>query len=263
MTPGPASRRGNGLLSSAWGPLVDVDPQVADELLIRLAAAQVAAYVEGVDGVGPEQPHGLERLWVDPERADAARSVLVALHADLASPEPLIRPVDRSLDPGLDPGLVPLDPPTLGPAGPAPLDEDALFQQIVLGYAATASEPEVDWPDRPTSEFPPRRRKTDPPRREPVEALPAWVEPDELEPEEDDHFVPPAPPPLRWFHPRTILATLAIVAGILAIFAPAVLQLPDSNGSRVLGMALLLSGAGALVWWMRDSFSDPDDGAIV
>jgi hypothetical protein len=258
MTPDPASRRDNGLVAAAWAALVDVDPRLSDDLLSRLAEAGVPAYVE------PVRPDR-DRLWVDPERADGARTVLTELHGDLDPADD----VDAMIVPiAPAPGIEVLDPPALRRT-PA-LDEDALFQQIVLGYAATAEEPHVEWPAAPDTgpadrdAGPPRRRKTDRSRTEPVEAaLPAWLEPEALEPEEDDHFVPPPPPPLRWFHPRTLMATLALVAGVLAIFVPAAVRLPDSNGSRVLGMVLLLSGAGALIWWMRDSFNDPDDGAVV
>lgn len=295
MSQDPASRRDNGLVAAAWGALVDVDPELSTDLLSRLAAAGVAAYVEPV--VLP----ALDRLWVDPERADAARLVVRALYADL---EPdvdgadLIRPVPddpqlRSLAP---PDLVPNDlapteqapteqapteraptdqaapDPALPPAV-TPLDEDALFQEIVAGYSQTAPEPIRRWPaieDLPDPQ-PPRRRKNDqskidqpdPPPPPAVEPIPDWLEPDALEPDEDDHYVPPPPPPLRWFQARTLLATAGIVLGILAIFIPWLIQLPDSNGSRVLGTVLMLSGVGALIWWMRDSFTGPDDGAVV
>jgi hypothetical protein len=262
----PASRRDNGLVAAEWAALVDLDPRLSADLLSRLAEAGVAAYVE------PVALPALDRLWVDPERADAARTVVSALHAGLdpADDPGRIRPVPD------DDALRALAPPQLAPPepGPLPLDEDALFHQIVAGYSATAEEPLTRWPahedltDGRPEAWPPRRRKSDrvvppPPPVEPVEALPGWLEPDELEPEEDDHFVPPPPPPVRWFHPRTLLALLGVVLGILAVFVPALLQLPDSNGSRILGTVLMLSGAGGLIWWMRDSFTGPDDGAIV
>ena len=99
-----------------------------------------------------------------------------------------------------------------------------------------------------------------PPRQE--DGLPAWADP---QAEDDDHFVPPPPPPVPRLRPRTLGAVLCAVLGVLVLFAPGALGLSATRGGGFLGLVLLAGGAGALVWWMRDSSpgGGPDDGAVV
>ncbi|MCY7365062.1 MAG: hypothetical protein LH469_07110, partial [Frankiaceae bacterium] len=112
MDDSPArGRRGNGLQSADWGALVDLDPRLSEALLASLASAGVAAYVEPALGSNtftraatlPDRP--LDRLWVDPSRADSARAVVGAEVADLttllaeqdpgATAHGLVQPVPR------------------------------------------------------------------------------------------------------------------------------------------------------------------------
>ena len=92
--PDPADSRGrraNGLPATDWGALVDLDPRLSEGLLDRLAAAGVAAYVEPATAVDtvhravtmPARP--MDRLWVDPSRADSAREVVASEVADLTA----------------------------------------------------------------------------------------------------------------------------------------------------------------------------------
>ena len=94
-------------------------------------------------------------------------------------------------------------------------------------------------------------------------ALPAWMESQAFE--DEGHYIPPPPPPVPRVRARTIAAVLAVVLGVLVLFAPGALGLSATNGVGLLGFVLLAGGAGALVWWMRDSAPDngPDDGAVV
>jgi uncharacterized membrane protein len=63
---------------------------------------------------------------------------------------------------------------------------------------------------------------------------------------------------------RTVAAVLALVLGLVLLFAPGLLRLPETSGTGLLGLSLLAGGAAALVWWMRDSSGGgPDDGAVV
>lgn len=116
----PPGRRGNGLPAAEWGALVDLDPRLSQTMLERLAAAEVAAYVEPASGVDPtlraavlpERP--LDRLYVDPARAETARSVVSAEVADLDGPDGthgLVRPVPRgAAGRVLTPPLLPAQP---------------------------------------------------------------------------------------------------------------------------------------------------------
>lgn len=293
----PPARRGNGLTSAEWGALVDLDPRLSETLLDSLAAEGVAAYVEpagDLDTVSraaslPHRP--LDRLWVDPARADRARVVVSSEVADLsallAEDEPgatahgLVRPVPRTaarrvLSPPELPG-----PPARRSAGepaPAPLDEDALFQQIVAGFADLA--PDVrPWPaseDLPPAApaapsrrttgpgEPPRRRRGDAPAEAAGGALPGWVEPAPVE--DDGHFEPPPPPPVPRIRLRTIGAVVMLVLGLLLLFAPGALRQQATTGVLLLGLALMAAGAGLLVWWMHDTpptDDGSDDGAVV
>ena len=88
------------------------------------------------------------------------------------------------------------------------------------------------------------------------------MEPEALE--DDGHYVPPPPPPVPRIRLRTLAAVLAVVLGLLVLFAPALLGLGATAGVGLLGLVLLAGGAGALVWWVRDSSDGgPDDGAVV
>lgn len=190
-TPQPAGRRDNGLPSSEWGALVDLDPRLSEALLSSLADAGVAAYVEPAGGQHaitrasqlPARP--LDRLWVDPVRADAARAVVFAEVSDLttllAEQEPgatahgLVQPVPRSgthrvLTPPELPGPpAPAPPAASSPSGsppaapspaapspaaaspdpaatPGPVDPDAAWRAIVEGFDREADHPVPPWP---------------------------------------------------------------------------------------------------------------------
>ncbi len=335
VAPGPGGRRANGLHAQDWGALVDLDPRLSEGLLDRLAGAGVAAYVEpatAVDTVSravvmPGRP--LDRLWVDATRGDAAREVVSSEVADLtallaedepgATPHDLVLPVPRTAARRvLAPPALP-DPPRPaaatpgperpapdhtegGPAPDAPLDDDALFAQIVAGFA---DEPPGDgsrrWPE--AEDLPPegrRRRGDDPAGQAPARgagpeqdrpptpgsrALPPadpparprpqpagprdWSEPTGPGPAgstDDGHYVPPPPPPVPRVRLRTLAALLSVLLGLAVLFAPQLLGVSTADPAvAVLGLVLLGGGAGALVWWVRDSAPDsgPDDGAVV
>jgi hypothetical protein len=285
----PIGRRSNGLQSAEWGALVDLDPRLSEALLGSLAAVGVAAYVEpasgSVDTVSravalPKRP--LDRLWVDPARADEARAVVGAevaeLSALLAEDEPgatahgFVQPVPRTAATKvLEPPVLPEPPPR---SATPEEDPDEAWRQIVEGWTRESSEPVPPWPvsedvddtappPRAVEESParaPRRRRTD----EPDDALPAWLEPDALD--DDGHYVPPPPPPIPKVRRHTVGAVVAFLIGLLLTFAPELIGQVQTTGLGIVGIALMLGGAGALVWHMRDApptDSGPDDGAVV
>ncbi len=282
---GTDGRRGNGLFSSDWGALVDLDPRLSDGLLAALEAAGVPAYVEPASSVDtvhravtmPSRP--LDRLWVDPDRAEAARPVVSAEVGDLTA---LVDDADR---PGRGRaaayGLVHpgpqgaarrvLPPPRLPavPGGPAARQQsdDELFAQIVAGFDTPAPDRVPRWPAAedagplaPPTSAPPR---TPAPPRPTQPSLPSWVEPDALEEPQDDHYVPPPAPPVPRVRARTLLASLTLLLGMVVLFAPGLVRLPETNQVKVLGMALLAGGFAALVYWLREAGPHDDDGAIV
>lgn len=281
----PSGRRGNGLPANDWGALVDLDPRLSDGLLGSLAAVGVAAYVEpasGIDTVSraaalPNRP--LDRLWVDPSRADEARAVVGAevaeLTALLAEDEPgataygFVQPVPRTAATRV------LKPPVLpGPprASQTADTTDEAWEQIVAGWTQEEGSPVPPWPvsedvDPAPAETPRPRRPRPPPDEDDDahgEALPAWLEPEALD--DDGHYVPPPPPPVPKVRRHTAGALIALVLGLVLTFAPNLLGQVQSTELGVFGIALMLGGAGALVWHMRDApptDSGPDDGAVV
>jgi hypothetical protein len=291
LEPPADGRRDNGLPCSDWGALVDVDPRLSDGLLASLAAAGVAAYVEPAHGSHsltraatlPDRP--LDRLWVDPGRADAAREVIgtevAQLTALLAEQDPgatahgLVQPVPRTAARRvLTPPSLPARPQP--PAEPARLDDDEEFRRIVEGFSREDESPVPPWPvsedvDPPARRpFPrrperpgaaePSRRRTDPPE----DALPGWVEPGAVE--DEGHYEPPPPPPVPRLAPRKLAAVAAVLVGVLLMFAPKLLLQDRTAFVLTLGLLLTAGGAGALIYLMRDApprDSGPDDGAVV
>jgi hypothetical protein len=292
----PSGRRDNGLSSAEWGALVDLDPRLSEALLASLAAVGVAAYVEpasgAVDTVSravalPKRP--LDRLWVDAGRADEAREVVSAEVADLtallaeedpgATAHGFVQPVPRTaatkvLHPPPLPEP-PARPAAVVPTEPAAPDHDAAFEQIVAAWGKDVDAPVPPWPvsedlddDRPTiadeaAASRRLRRRSDPDITE-DEALPAWLEPEALE--DDGHYVPPPPPPIPKVRRHTVGSLVALTVGLILVFAPNLLGQVQSVGLGIVGIALMVGGAGALVWHMRDApptDSGPDDGAVV
>lgn len=298
VSPG-SGRRSNGLAASAWGALVDLDPRLSEALLASLAAAGVPAYVEPARGLDsfsraasmPDRP--LDRLWVDPVQADAAREVVGAEVRDLTSllaeQDPgataygFVQPVPRTaasrvLPPPVLPGPDAVPGPPAADAGssavPAPGvdsadeqsdDPDDAWRRIVEGFGRDAEHPVPPWPvsedvDPPARTlFPGRssesgaRRRRQDSRDTPEQALPGWIEPEAIE--DDDHYVPPPAPPVPRLAPRKLAAVAAVLTGLLLLFVPSVLDAFQlaPSGIFVLALLLVLGGAGALVLLMRDA----------
>jgi hypothetical protein len=151
-----------------------------------------------------------------------------------------------------------------------PEDVDAAFAEIVAslereGIGASVVEDElykaVIEPESPTVEPP-----TEPPAAT-ADKPGGWRTPDvEWDPDavtEDEHFVPPEPPPLPRLRAGTIFGILLMVVGILLVAAPNLIGL----GPRIatpLALVSLAAGIGWLVLRMRQgppSDSGHDDGA--
>lgn len=244
--------------------------------------------------VDPDR-EGQARDIVSAELADL--TMLLAEEEPGATAHGLVRPVPRSAAARvLRPPVLP-EPPTAPPV----LDDDEMFRQIVAGFAAEAPDPVPRWPViedvDPAVRPDPLRRRSDPsndPRTDPrggpgtdagtgpgtrpgarpgsdqdiglerSAALPGWVEPAALE--DEGHFVPPPPPPFPVIRPRTAGAVLMLLLGLVLVFGPGLVRLPDTSGVLLLGLVLTGGGAALLVWWMRDApptDSGRDDGAVV
>jgi hypothetical protein len=86
-------------------------------------------------------------------------------------------------------------------------------------------------------------------------------------PAEDEHFVPPEPPPLPRLGPPALVGLTLIALGIVLVVTPGWLGVPDPYGLP-LGLVGLAAGLGWLVLRLwpdpadRDDDTD-DDGAVI
>ncbi|MGY1719736.1 hypothetical protein ACI8AG_11910 [Blastococcus sp. SYSU DS0552] len=218
-------RRDNGLDAALWSPVRDVDPRVGEHLLDVLEAAGIAAYLEPAADVGPY-----------------TRSVV------LPSPPSDRLFVDRSRRAEAR-GLVeqhadehPAEPRVLRRPAGRDLDEDAEWRRIVAAFEAEHGPTAVD--GAPSDAPPPT------PHEVPVLDRP------------EEHFEPPAPPPLPVPAPAVLYALLLVAAGILLIGVPSIIGL-SADAGLVLGVGVVAGGVALLVSRMRDRSDDGDDGAVV
>ena len=153
-------------------------------------------------------------------------------------------------------------------------DDDAVFRQIVAGFADDPGDAVPRWPvseDLDPSgddgagtagEVPDVSPYTDGSHH--TEALPGWVEPEALP--DEGHYEPPPPPRIPRLRLRTLAALLVLAAGFAVLFVPYTIGFDDSAGSLVLGMLLVAGGVTLLIKGMRDApgaDDRPDDGAVV
>lgn len=233
-----SGRRGNGLGATAYVPLAELDPRLADAVLAALGEAGVAAYVTPSTGTTggylevslPDRP--TDRVWVD----SAARARAEAVLAELAGPS--------------------------APATPA-VDEDESWRAIVATFQAAP-------PGTPT--WPAAEEVADDGgalggrtvrRAEPAQATGGLVDAGE---DEHEHYVPPVPPPVPRPQGITRWAALALVVGLGVLILPAVLSDPVGPGVALLAVLAVIGGFATLVAQMRDApptDSGPDDGAVV
>ncbi len=245
-------RRGNGLAAATYVPLAELDPRLADAALQALREAGVAAYVAPSTGtVGgylevslPDRP--ADRVWVDSAARQRAQGVL----ADLA---------DR---PGSQPGSEPAQ------------DEDESWRAIVATFQAEPSDAPA-WPAaeglgtegptagrlvRPAGPAQPSSSAGNSPGDAGDEDF------EDTEPDDDEHYVPPVPPPVPQPHPVTRWAALAVIGGLAVLILPTVFSDPVGPGLALLAVLAVVGGFGTLVARMRDdppTDSGPDDGAVV
>ncbi len=239
-------RRDNGLQATLWHPLRDVDPRVGEHLLDVLREEGIAAYLAPSTDVGPYTRTQFlpspptDRLFVDRARRAEARTV-VDTHADEhlpAAPTPRRRRTDRAEDAAAT---------------------DAEFARIVAawdaeesagGTGAAPADPPAGRSAPPPATEQPRDDPPPPPAEVPVLDRP------------DEHFEPPAPPPLPVLAPASLYALVLILAGAVCIVTPGTLGLGPDVGI-VIGVLAVVGGVAVLVSRMRDRSDDDGDGAVV
>jgi hypothetical protein len=258
--------RDNGLGANrhiSYAVLADLTPPEADAMLDVLRRQGIAAYAEPSPGersvtMAVTFPGGpVDRLWVDAAELEAARS---ALRDHLGTMPTTVA----------DPIADPIADPVAGPA----FDEDAAWRQIVESFDMPAAEPVPRWPaeedvDASTVTFGRRRDDAEPPAF-------SYAEPDDEpdnepdnEPryaEDEDHYVPPLPPPIPRAQAATKAAIAALVGGVAMLVISTVTDVQDADVLAFLGVVAIVAGFVTLVARMRDApptDSGPDDGAVV
>jgi hypothetical protein len=249
---GPRSgTRDNGLRAARYVAVGDFDPRVADAALQSLREEGIAAYVSPTPGERggyleirlPHQP--TDRLYVDEDRAAVACDLLAGDSADATAEQML---TERPAPTG-DPASAAM---TGTSPGAADIDVNAAWEQVLLSLRSTDSSGHP-WPDSEDVEVPAEGNTDD---------VAAALAREPGEPEElDEHYVPPAPPPLPRLQLPTVISLLAILAGILV-------NVTNFDGGDLdwLGIAAIIGGAIGLVWRAKDgppTDSDGDDGAVV
>jgi hypothetical protein len=160
-----------------------------------------------------------------------------------------------------------------------PEDVDAAFAAIVAdlereGFGAglpTGPEPaeERGAPgQRDQREQREPREPAEPLTGEPTTPIAAWrghdTEWDWSWGSDDEHYVPPEPPPLPRLRPMTILALVLVVAGVLLLVAPGTVGLDPRIGTPI-SLLALVCGFGLLFLRIRRTppETDHENGAQV
>ena len=143
------------------------------------------------------------------------------------------------------------------PEGGSELGEGAdEFEAIVAGWRSEGDVPR--WPE-------PDGAHRDVPAPDITAPVPVVRPPQPVE--EDEHYIPPEPPPLPRIGPPAAVGLSLIVLGIVLIAAPGWIGVPELYGVP-LGLVGIASGLGWLVLRLwpdhsADDRDDDDDGAIL
>jgi hypothetical protein len=225
-------RRDNGLDAVLWSPVRDVDPRIGEHLLDVLHAVGIAAYLEPSADVGPYTrtvflpSPPTDRLFVDRARSAEARTLVEQQvgRESAAGGVPERASVRREIR--------------------EDLDEDAEWARIVSSFEAEHGRAPVD--------------------EKPVDAPPPAPHEPEILDRPDEHYEPPPPPPLPVPAPASLYAVLLVIAGVVLVGAPGLLNLSRDVG-LVLGVLVIAGGVALLVSRMRERSTedDGDDGAVV
>jgi hypothetical protein len=250
--PSPA-RRDNGLLADSYVPLTDVAASMGPSLLLALSRARIAAYLiaappaatpPALDGGVPD-PGATEAGLTD--EPDPPRRLYVAAD-ERADARTIVAAVIRSA--GSEPAAEPVIPPA--PVDPlAGIDADAAFAELVADWhvdthiAIREAEKSLT---REDEDWRTRLRQNQPP------ADPVWLD--------DDHYIPPVPPPLPRFAAPTIVAMTVLAVSIILLGLGGEFGLANQL-TLLLGVGGVLLAATMLFMRLRERPDEDDDGAIL
>ena len=264
--------RSNGLTASAYTPVADLDPRIADALLSDLKEQGIAAYtkpVESTSAGGFDRPEFRvkvqDRLYVDAHEADRVTALiseqdptLVTTNDDLTWAQ-IVAGFDQPLERGLHPW-----PDTEDLERPAPPDDHAGHRH--RNDATPAPE---------TGESGETGNTTDhggpdevvPALRRPSSFGPEPVDDEPVEPAEPaERFVPPTPPPLPRLEPWQQVAWVGLIGGPLLLLVAVLFSLTLPRWLTLIAVVGFMGGFITLVATMKgpsDPDDDPDHGAVV
>jgi hypothetical protein len=229
--PGPWN---NGLLATSYVPLTDVAAPMAPQLLTALERARIAAYIAET-----ASPDGALRLYVaSAERSDARTIVAAVVRASGGEPP----------SPDLPAADQPLSDPLAG------IDAEAEFAALIADWHVDTHTAIRNAEKDLTREDEDWRLRLNPPTGESTEDGPTWLD--------DDHYVPPTPPPLPRPTGPIMLGLLLVLVSILLLAFGDELELPFQL-SLFLAVAGISTATGVFVMRLRANRDDDDDGAVL
>lgn len=239
--------RSNGLQAASYSPVADLNPSVAEALLDELKDRLIAAYCQPIDTPSMSAF----------DRPEFHVEVLVRMYVDASATEQVLEMLSTK-DPYLVQG-----------------NDDLTWAQIVAGYDTPSTTAVAPWPvyedvdvaatdeaEAPTALLPqpePLGANDEDPsigrRRTRFE-----------EPDDEDRFVPPKPPPLPRLAVADQLGWLGLIGGPAVLVAAAVFSLTLPSWVTLFAALGFIAGFVSLVVRMdsgEDRYDDPDNGAQV
>jgi len=277
--PGGGARRGrrdNGLVAQQYAVVGDVDPRVGEHLLDVLAAGGIAAYLQPATDLHPVTRtttlpvRPTDRLYADRDHLATARNYLAQLTAS-TGPSPVPPPSSTEI-------TQPIPPTSTPEAETSRKSDDEAFASIIAGFHTTVDPTAAPWPaaediDSSSTTVPdmdtepaPRtslRRPSDAVDRSLLDSLDTFGA--DLPDDDEEGYTPPPAPPLPRLAPSSLLAVVALIAGLVLLFWPDVLPL-SAQTTLFLGFAAVLAGFVTLVLRLRpgdEEDDDPENGARV
>lgn len=252
--------RSNGLTASAYTPVADLDPRVADAFLTELKDQGVAAYtkpVESTSAAGFDRPefrvNVQDRLFVDAAESERVKALINEQDPDLATS-----------------------------------NEDLTWAQIVAGFDQPTQGDVHPWPviedldvatDEESDGSPPRDHSTDLRRwlssRDATGSSYDTDDPDQTvdgssrtqdEPDDEvEGFVPEPPPPLPQLEPWQQLAWVGVLGGPILFLASVLFSISLPGWAAMIAVGGFIGGFVTLVARMDDGGreDDSDNGAVV
>ncbi|MGH3647084.1 MAG: DUF308 domain-containing protein [Micromonosporaceae bacterium] len=250
-------RRDNGLEAGEYAAAGDVDPRIGEHLLDVLAVAGIAAYLQPSSDLDPVTrstwvpARPTDRLYVDREHLDEAREYARRLESGDS-----LQDESAEEGGGLD-------------------DFETRWRELVVQLE---SDRTGDAPDANLDSEPVRSREPDFGLPRVRNALPGLGPDDptlldaldaDLADEDEQGYVPPAPPPLPKLSRHAGISLALLAGGVLVMAWPELLGhvgIHTSEMVLVVATALLIAGGVGLILRLRpapDPDGDPDDGAQV